>query len=80
MGIIRDGRPRFGANLTVVRDWQPSTELKQQPVSSFYKPELDVIAKRYHQLRASKDEQALQRFIEEQKTSALQRFNVRVRS
>ncbi|EIW60824.1 uncharacterized protein TRAVEDRAFT_71098 [Trametes versicolor FP-101664 SS1] len=59
----------------IIRDWQPSAELSQQPSSVFYKPELVIIAGRFDQLRASKDEQALQRFIEEQKTSALQRFN-----
>ncbi|OJT07262.1 hypothetical protein TRAPUB_1891 [Trametes pubescens] len=57
------------------QDWQPSPELKQSPSSMFYKPELAVISKRFDQLRESKDELALQRFIEQHRASALQRYN-----
>ncbi|KAL1947341.1 hypothetical protein VTO73DRAFT_14302 [Trametes versicolor] len=59
----------------IIRYWQPSAELNQQPSSVFYKPELVIIAGRFDQLRVSKDEQALKHFIEERKASALQRYN-----
>ncbi len=70
---------RFGTDLIIAQDWQPSPELKQSPSSMFYKPELAVISKRFDQLRESKDELALQRFIEQHRASALQRYNLRVR-